>query len=142
MRWLRRVTVPEVLALAVVSSALLAAVVPRVRTYTPRDPEARLRLVLAEIRNALLVFYHDTGIFPQKLEDLAATEPPVIGLDRWQRPIRLNSEYYNGPYLHEVPRCPISGKELEYYCDPLTGVMRVRSPAEGVGSDGVPYREW
>lgn len=65
-----------------------------------------------------------------------------MGLDRWRRPMRLNPEYYNGPYLREVPRCPISGKELEYYCDPNTGEMKVRSPAEGVGSNGIPYREW
>lgn len=142
MRWLRAMTLPEVVAVAIVGLALLVAFALRVRAHMPRDPEARLRLVLAETRNALLVFYHDTGIYPMSLKDLTAIEPPPLGQDRWQRPLRLNPEYYNGPYLREVPRCPISGKELEYYCDPVTGAMKVRSPAEGVGSNGIPYREW
>ena len=142
MRWLRGMTIVEILSLAVMSVAVLAAFAPRVSYHLPRDPEARLRVVLAETRHATLVFYHDTGVYPTDLSDLTRAEAPKFGLDRWGRPTLLNPEYYNGPYLREVPRCPISGEELEYYCDPKTGAMKVRSPAEGVGSDGRPYREW
>jgi hypothetical protein len=81
-------------------------------------------------------------VYPTDLSDLATTEPPQFGLDRWGRPSMMNPEYYRGPYIHETPRCPISGEELEYYCDPKTGKMTVRSPATGVGSDGRPYRAW
>ncbi|MFN7018772.1 MAG: hypothetical protein ACK4RG_05795 [Fimbriimonadales bacterium] len=142
MRWIRGMTTVEILSLAVMSVAVLAAFSPRISHHLPRDPEARLRVTLAEVRNAILVFYHDMGVYPVDLSDLTATEPPQIGLDRWRRPSLTNSEYYNGPYLSEVPKCPLSGEELEYYCDPETGEMKVRSPAEGVGSDGRPYREW
>ena len=142
MRWLRGMTIAELLSLAVMSVAVLAAFAPRVSRHLPRDPEARLRVVLAETRHATLVFYHDTGVYPTDLSDLTRAEAPKFGLDRWGRPTLLNPEYYNGPYLREVPRCPISGEELEYYCDPKTGAMKVRSPADGVGSDGRPYCEW
>jgi hypothetical protein len=142
MRWLRGMTIVEILSLTVMSVAVLAAFAPRVSYHLPRDPEARLRVVLAETRHATLVFYHDTGVYPTDLSDLTRAEAPKFGLDRWGRPTLLNPEYYNGPYLREVPHCPISGEELEYYCDPKTGAMKVRSPATGVGSDGRPYREW
>ncbi len=142
MRWIRGMTMVEILSLAVMSVAVLAAFSPRISHHLPRDPEARLRVTLAEVRNAILVFYYDMGVYPADLSDLTATEPPQIGLDRWRRPSLTNPEYYNGPYLSEVPKCPLSGEELEYYCDPETGEMKVRSPAEGVGSDGRPYREW
>jgi len=142
MRWLRGMTIAELLSLAVMCTAVLAAFTPRVAHHLPRDPEARLRITLAETRHAILVFYHDTGVYPTDLSDLATTEPPQFGLDRWGRPSMMNPEYYRGPYIHETPRCPISGEELEYYCDPKTGKMTVRSPATGVGSDGRPYREW
>jgi type II secretory pathway pseudopilin PulG len=142
MRWLRGMTIVEILSLTVMSAAVLAAFAPRVSYHLPRDPEARLRVVLAETRHATLVFYQDTGVYPTDLSDLTRAEAPKFGLDRWGRPTLLNPEYYNGPYLREVPRCPISGEELEYYCDPKTGAMKVRSPATGVGSDGRPYREW
>lgn len=142
MRWIRGMTLVELLSLAVMSVAVLAAFAPRMSHHLPRDPEARLRITLAETRHALLVFYHDTGVYPVDLSDLTATEPPEIGLDRWRRPTAMNPDYYNGPYLSEVPKCPISGEPLEYYCDPKTGELKVRSPAEGVGSDGRPYREW
>jgi hypothetical protein len=135
-------TMVELLSLAVMSVAVLAAFTPRMAHHLPRDPEARLRLTLAETRHAILVFYHDTGVYPIDLSDLATTEPPQFGLDRGRRPSMMNPEYYRGPYIREAPRCPISGKELEYYCDPKTGAMTVRSPAAGVGSDGRPYREW
>ncbi|MCS7208937.1 MAG: type II secretion system GspH family protein [Fimbriimonadales bacterium] len=142
MRWIRGMTIVEILSLVVVGIAAIAAFAPRVSYRLPRDPESRLRAVLAETRHAILVFYHDTGVYPLDLSDLCAQQPPSIGLDRWRRPRVMNPEYYNGPYLYETPRCPISGKELEYYCDTQTGEMRVRSPAQGVGSDGRPYREW
>jgi len=142
MRWLRGMTIVELLSLAVMSVAVLAAFAPRVSHHLPRDPEARLRITLAETRHAILVFYHDTGVYPIDLSDLATTKPPEFGLDRRGRPSLMNPDYYRGPYLSEVPRCPISGEELEYYCDPRTGEMKVRSPATGVGSDGHPYCEW
>ena len=142
MRWLRGMTIVELLSLAVMSVAVLAAFAPRMAHHLPRDPEARLRITLAETRHAILVFYHDTGVYPTDLGDLAATEPPQFGLDRWGRPSLMIPEYYRGPYIHESPRCPISGEELEYYCDSKTGEMKVRSPAAGVGSDGRPYRAW
>ncbi|MCS6919989.1 MAG: type II secretion system GspH family protein [Fimbriimonadales bacterium] len=142
MRWIRGMTMAELLSLAVVSVALLAAFSPRIAHRLPRDPETRLRVILAEVRNAILVFYHDTGLYPVDLSDLTATEPPRIGLDRWGRPSALNPDYYRGPYLSEVPKCPVSGEELEYYCDPRTGAMQVRSPAKGMGGNGRPYREW
>jgi Tfp pilus assembly protein PilE len=142
MRWLRGMTMAELLSLAVMSVAVLAAFAPRVSHHLPRDPETRLRVILAETRHAILVFYHDTGVYPTDLSDLTAKEPPLFGLDRRGRPIAINPEYYHGPYMQAVPRCPISGEELEYYCDPKTGEMKVRSPAAGIGSDGRPYREW
>ncbi len=142
MRWIRGMSLVELLSLAVMSVAVLAAFTPRIAPHLPRDPEARLRITLAETRNALLVFYHDTGVYPVDLSDLTTDEPPQVGLDRWRRPSLMNPDYYNGPYLHEVPKCPISGEPLEYYCDSKTGEMKVRSPAQGVGSDGRPYREW
>ncbi|MGQ9657429.1 MAG: type II secretion system protein [Fimbriimonadales bacterium] len=142
MRWLRGMTMVELLSLAVMGVAVLAAFTPRVAHHLPRDPEARLRITLAETRHAILVFYHDTGVYPTDLKDLTTTEPPEFGLDRWRHPSMMNPDYYRGPYMREVPRCPISGEELEYYCDPRTGAMTVRSPAVGVGSDGRPSREW
>jgi len=142
MRWIRGMTMVEILSLAVMSVAVLAAFSPRISLHRPHDSEAQLRMNLAEVRNAILVFYHDTGVYPVDLSDLTATEPPQIGLDRWGRPCAMNPDYYCGPYLREIPKCPISGEELEYYCDPTTGEMKVRSPAQGVGSDGRPYREW
>jgi len=142
MRWLRGMTIVELLSLAVMSVAVLAAFAPRVPHHLPSEPEARLRITLAETRHAILVFYHDTGAYPTDLSDLTTTELPHFGLDRWGRPVPINPDYYGGPYLREVPRCPISGEELEYFCDPKTGAMTVRSPAAGVGSDGRPYREW
>lgn len=142
MRWIRGMTMVEILSLAVMCAAVLAAFSPRTAIHRPRDPEAQLRVNLAEVRNALLVFYNDMGAYPVDLSDLTTTEPPQIGLDRWARPTAINPDYYSGPYLREIPKCPISGEELEYYCDPKTGEMKVRSPASGIGSNGRPYRDW
>lgn len=142
MRWIRGMTLVEILSLAVMSVAVLAAFAPRVSHRLPRDPETRLRVILAEVRNALIVFYHDMGVYPVELSDLTVVEPPRIGLNRGGRPIAANPDYYCGPYLSEIPKCPISGKDLEYYYDPKTGEMKVRSPAVGTGSDGRPYRDW
>ena len=79
MRWLRGMTIAELLSLAVMSVAVLAAFAPRVSHHLPRDPEARLRITLAETRHAILVFYHDTGVYPTDLSDLATTKPPSSG---------------------------------------------------------------
>ncbi len=142
MRITRGMTLVELLSIVVMSTTLMAVVGHKYMPHLTRNPETALRLRLAEVRNAILVYQNDTGLYPTELSDLTTNEAPRFGLDRRARPMMMNPEYWRGPYLDCPLTCPISGEPLEYYCDPETGEMKVRSPSQKVGSDGRRYCDW
>lgn len=142
MRISRGMTLVELISIVVISTTLMAVFGHKSLPHLTRDPETALRLRLAEVRNAILVYRHDTGLYPTDLSDLTTTEAPTMGLDTRGRPMAINPDYWRGPYLDCPLTCPVSGEPLDYYCDPKTGAMKVRSPSQKIGSDGRRYGDW
>lgn len=141
---LRGFTLIEMLAVLVILVTLAAIVVPRFINAGTRSREAALRQTLAEVRNAITIFRNDTGYYPQQLADitLAPNNPPTQGYDRWGQLRPIDRADYKGPYLDQLPICPISKRPFQYFRVPATGQWNVRSPAPGRAEDGSFYRNW
>jgi len=105
--------------------------------------ESTLKGNLYEIRNAITVFYDDTGVYPSKLTDL---------VEESDDPARRMPATYRGPYLATqggvgnsgIPCNPFvddNDKKIDdhWHYDSKTG--KVWSAAEGVTLDGIKYSE-
>ena len=120
----RGFTLIEMLVVLVVISMLLTIAVPRYLHSLARSKEAVLKQDLSALRESIDKFYGDTGKFPPTLAALVE-----------QR------------YLRAIPVDPMA-KSAELWVAVQaedtddTGVRDVRSGAEGIGLNGIPYAEW
>jgi len=131
---------------------ILSAMVMPVGTYSvKRTKEAMLRQHLREMRNAIDEFkrFSDAGLIPVDLgtdgypEDLEILVEGVEVVGQVSKDVR---------FLRRIPRDPMTGEYewgMRSYQDDVDAhswggenVYDVYSLSEGVGLDGVPYREW
>jgi general secretion pathway protein G len=105
-------------------ATLLTLAVPRYFRSVQRSREAVLMQDLTSLRESIDKFYGDTGKYPQNLQTL---------VDRH--------------YLRSIPVDPIARVADKWIVvnseDPEdNGVKDVKSGAEGMGENGVPYAAW
>ena len=123
----RGFTLIELLVVLAIIALLVTIATPRVVDHLERAREATLRASLKELRAALDRFEADTGRPPRSLEDLVERR-----------------------YLRAIPPDPITeradwilvsgGSALAQ--DGETGIVDVRSGAEGSARDGSRYGDW
>ena len=120
----RGFTLIELLVVMAIIATLLTIAVPRYTRSVQRSREAVLKQDLTTLRESIDKYYGDTGKFPQTLAVLVEkhyirgipVDPIAKAADKW---IVVNSE------------------------DPEdNGVKDVKSGADGMGENGVPYAEW
>jgi general secretion pathway protein G len=120
----RGFTLVELLVVMAIIATLLTIAVPRYTRSVQRSREAVLKQDLTTLRESIDKYYGDTGKFPQTLAVLVEkhyirgipVDPIAKAADKW---IVVNAE------------------------DPEdNGVKDVKSGADGMGENGVPYAEW
>jgi general secretion pathway protein G len=105
-------------------ATLLTIAVPRYFRSIQRSREAVLKQDLTSLRESIDKFYGDTGKYPQTLQALVEKR-----------------------YLRSIPVDPIARTAEKWLVvnsdDPEdNGVKDVKSGAEGMGENGVPYAAW
>jgi general secretion pathway protein G len=117
-------TLIELLVVMAIIATLLTIAVPRYFRSIQRSREAVLMQDLTTLRESIDKFYGDTGKYPPNLQTLVEkrylrgipVDPIARAADKW---ILVNSE------------------------DPEdNGVKDIKSGAEGLGENGVPYAAW
>ena len=122
--WEGGFTLLELLVVMAIIATLLTIAMPRYFRSLQRSREAVLKQDLTTLRESIDRFYGDTGKYPQTLAVLVEkhylrsipVDPIARAADRW---IVVNSD---DPEDH--------------------GVKDVRSGAEGMGENGVPFGTW
>jgi general secretion pathway protein G len=117
-------TLLELLVVMAIIATLLTIAVPRYFRSLQRSREAVLMQDLTTLRESIDKFYGDTGKYPQTLAALVEKH-----------------------YLRSIPVDPIARTADKWIVvnsdDPEdNGVKDVRSGAEGMGENGVPYAAW
>jgi general secretion pathway protein G len=120
----RGFTLIELLVVMSIIAVLLTIAVPRYFRTLERSRETVLKQDLSVMREAIDKHYGDLGQYPDSLFALverkyirAVPEEPISkARDAWQ---------------------PVVSEDADH-----PGIVDVHSAAEGVGSDGRPYREW
>lgn len=122
----RGFTLIELLVVMAVVALLLSLAAPRYFQHVERSREAVLKENLAVMRDAIDQFHADTGRWPDSLTQL---------VDR--------------RYLRAVPVDPITESAQTWVAVAAAeaggeegGLRDVRSGAEGVAADGVPFGDW
>ena len=120
----RGFTLIEMLVVMAIIATLLTIAVPRYFRSLQRSREAVLKQDLTTLRESIDKFYGDTGKYPQTLTVLVEKH-----------------------YLRSMPVDPIAKAADKWISvnadDPDdNGVKDVRSGAEGMGENGVPYVAW
>jgi general secretion pathway protein G len=120
----RGFTLVELLVVMAVIATLLTIAVPRYFRSLQRSREAVLKQDLTTLRESIDKFYGDIGKYPQTLTVLVEKR-----------------------YLRSIPVDPIAKTADKWIVvnsdDPEdNGVKDVRSGAEGMGENGVPYVKW
>jgi general secretion pathway protein G len=120
----RGFTLVELLVVMAIIATLLTIAVPRYFRSIQRSREAVLRQDLTTLRECIDKFYGDTGKYPQTLAALVEKH-----------------------YIRSIPVDPIAraaDKWIVVNADNPedTGVKDVKSGAEGIGDNGIPYAEW
>ena len=120
----RGFTLVELLVVMAIIATLLTIAVPRYFRSLQRSREAVLKQDLATLRDSIDKFQGDTGKYPQTLAVLVEKR-----------------------YLRSIPVDPIAKAADKWIVvnaeDPEdNGVRDVKSGAEGMGENGVPYVEW
>ena len=120
----RGFTLLELLVVMAIIATLLTIAVPRYARSLQRSREAVLREDLTSLRESIDRFYGDTGKYPQTLALLVEKH-----------------------YLRSIPIDPIAKAADKWIVvnsdDPEdNGVKDVRSGAEGMAENGVPYGTW
>jgi len=120
----RGFTLVELLVVMAVIATLLTIAVPRYFRSLERSREAVLQQDLTTLRESIDKFYGDTGKYPQTLAVLVEKR-----------------------YLRSIPVDPIAKTADKWIVvnsdDPEdNGVKDVRSGAEGMGENGLPYVAW
>jgi general secretion pathway protein G len=117
-------TLIELLVVMAIIATLLTIAVPRYFRSIQRSREAVLRQDLTTLRESIDKFYGDTGKYPRTLQVLVDMH-----------------------YLRGIPVDPIARSAEKWAVvnsdDPDdNGVKDVKSGAEGVAENGVPYAAW
>ena len=120
----RGFTLLELLVVMAIIATLLTIAVPRYLRSLQRSREAVLRQDLVSLRESIDRFYGDTGKYPPTLAALVEKR-----------------------YLRSIPVDPIARAADKWIIvnadDPEdTGIKDVKSGADGVAENGVPYGEW
>ena len=120
----RGFTLVELLVVMAIIATLLTIAVPRYFRSLQRSREAVLKQDLTTLRESIDKFYGDTGKYPQTLAVLVEKK-----------------------YLRSVPVDPIAKTADKWILlnsdDPDdNGVKEVKSGAEGMGENGLPYDTW
>ena len=137
----RGFTLVELLVVIVVLAVLAAIVLPKFMNSSTRSKESALKSDLKLMRNAVSLFFTDTGTYPKTLADLTATAAPAKGLDTAAADKAVTASDWHGPYLESLPNDPISGAAFTYSTTSPT-VGKVNSSATGNGLDGTAYSGW
>jgi general secretion pathway protein G len=120
----RGFTLVELLVVMAIIATLLTLAVPRYFHSLQRSKEAVLKQDLATLRDSIDKFHGDTGAYPHALTVL------------------VEKHYLRGIPVDPVAKTP-DGWIVVSSDDPDDeGIKDVRSGAEGVGENGVPYGEW
>jgi general secretion pathway protein G len=120
----RGFTLVELLVVMAIIATLLTIAVPRYFRSLQRSREAVLKQDLTTLRESIDKFYGDTGKYPQTLAVLVEKK-----------------------YLRSIPVDPIAKTADKWILlnsdDPDdNGVKEVKSGAEGMGENGLPYDTW
>ena len=120
----RGFTLLELLVVMAIIATLLTIAVPRYFRSLERSKQAVLKQDLATLRESIDKFYGDTGKYPETLAVLVEKH-----------------------YLRNIPVDPIAKAADRWIVvkadDPEdNGVKDVKSGAEGMGANGVPYAAW
>lgn len=120
----RGFTLIELLVVMAIIATLLTIAVPRYFGSVQRSREAVLMQDLATLRESIDKFYGDTGKYPQTLAVLVEKH-----------------------YLRSIPVDPIARTADKWVVvnadDPEdNGIKDVKSGADGIGENGVPYAAW
>jgi general secretion pathway protein G len=147
----RGYTMVELVVVCSLLVILAAVALPTARHSIKRGKEIELRQALRQMRNAIDEFkrYSDAGLiaielgtdgYPSELEILVEGVEVVGQIDKSVR------------FLRRIPVDPMTGEaewglrsfQDDFDSDSWGGenVFDVYSLSEGVGLDGVPYREW
>lgn len=122
MRRHRGFTLVELLVVLTIIATLLSIAVPRYSGSVDRAKEATLRENLATMRDAIDKYHADRNVYPGTLEELAAQK-----------------------YLRKVPLDPVTDSTTSWILVPAesgSGIMDVKSGAQGEARDGSQYRAW
>ncbi|MEW5967831.1 MAG: prepilin-type N-terminal cleavage/methylation domain-containing protein [Pseudomonadota bacterium] len=119
----RGFTLIELLVVLAIVATLLTLAVPRYFQHVERSKEAVLKENLAAVRDAIDKYHADTNTWPASLDTLAER--------RYVRAVPVDPMTERADTWQVVP--PPDGE---------AGVYDLRSGAEGVGLDGVPYVDW
>ena len=115
-------TLAELVIVVLIVGLLAALAVPNVSGAIMRAKETALLENLRVMRNAIDDYHADKAAYPETLSDLVT-----------QR------------YITAIPDDPVAGEDTPWfliYDLDQGGVHDVRSAADGVGSNGIAYREW
>lgn len=117
-------TLIELLVVLAIISTLLLIAVPRYFASHDKAKEAVLKENLYQMRDALGKYYADKGKYPETLDALVTDK-----------------------YLRKVPVDPITESATTWVAvqpeDPQkSGVVDVKSGAQGKASDGTAYGDW
>jgi len=140
-------TLVELLIVIVVIAVLAAIAIPRFVNSGLRSKESALHSDLKLVRNAIALFYADTGAYPYNFDGLSGTVAPSKGLDATGATVTIRAVDWHGPYLASVPTDPVSNQGLVYSSiasgsanTPTVG--EVSSSAQGSDSSGTPYKNY
>lgn len=145
-------TLVEMIIVATLLLILASATIPVAKYSLRRSKEAELRLALRTMRTAVDEFkrYSDASLIPIELgtdgypKDLETLLEPVDLVGQVDRQVR---------FLRRIPIDPMVGNNedwilLSYQDEPDASswggenIFDVRSSSEGVGLNGLPYKEW
>jgi general secretion pathway protein G len=117
----RGFTLIELMVVLALVGALLSLALPRYVASVSRSSEVVLRQNLKVTRQAIDQYRGDRGSYPRSLAELV------------QR-----------GYLDQLPADPVaeSNRRWLFQLAADGGILDLRSGAEGLASDGRPYREW
>jgi general secretion pathway protein G len=120
----RGFTLIELLVVMAIIGMLLTIAVPRYFRSLQRSRETVLMQDLTTLRESIDKFYGDTGAYPQTLAVLVEKH-----------------------YLRSIPVDPIAKSAAKWVVvnsdDPEdNGIKDVKSGADGMGENGIPYAAW
>lgn len=137
-------TLVELLVVVVVLAVLGAIVIPKFVGAGKTSKEAALKTDLQILRNAIQMFYSDTGTYPTTLTDLAKQKSespsgtPTASFDE---------NDFKGPYILSIPDDPVYSPTTaptdgngEWDYTNTTGVLK--SGATVVSTEGTAYNTW